>query len=85
MSGSGVKGIRDAFNLEMGDAGACRVALLDYIRQGGTEWQILDFSGTWADGSPFSIKSDRIPPKGDVQAVAAATAQQLLKTKGPST
>ena len=85
MSGSGAKGLRDAFNAQMGDLGSCRMALLDYLRQGGTEWQILDFSGTWADGSPFSIKSDRLPPKTDVQAAAAATAQQLLKAKGPAT
>lgn len=85
MSGSGIKGIRDAFNAELGAAGSCRTALLDYLRQGGIEYQILQFSGNWADGSPFSIKSDRVLPKGDVQAMAAATAQQLLKTKGPPT
>lgn len=85
MSGSGIKGIRDAFNTVLSSAGSCKVALLDYVRQGGIEFQILSFSGTWADGTAFSIKSNRVNPKGDVIAMASATAQQLLATKGPAT
>ena len=84
MSGSGAKGLRDSFNLVLGPAGSCSVALLDYVREDGTEWQLLDFSGTWADGSLFRIQSDMVPPKGDVQAAARATAQRLLDTRGPA-
>jgi hypothetical protein len=73
-----VKGLRDAFNEVMGPAGKCQMALLDYVRQGGTEWQILVFSGTYADGSGFSIKSDRLRPVTDVFQAARETAAQLL-------
>lgn len=78
----GVQELVNEFNLSMGSAGAAVAAYLEYERAGGTEWQVLYFSGNYADGSGFSIKSNRIRPNGDVMAMVRATAAQVLAQKG---
>lgn len=77
----GVKDLRDAFNEVATPDAACMKALLEYETQGGTQWQVLYFSGNYADGSGFSIKSDRIRPNADVNQAARDTAARLLDQK----
>lgn len=78
----GVADLRDAFNLAMGPHGTCITALMEYERAGGTEWQVLYFSGNYPDGTGFSIKSNRVRPGGDILLEAQTTAQTLLKQRG---
>lgn len=80
----GTKELRDCFNLAAAPAASCSKALLEYERANDTEWQILYFSGSYADGSGFVIKSDRIRPGGDIMAMARATAERVLQQKGNS-
>lgn len=77
----GARELKISFNEVAAPAATCSLALLEYERAGGTEYQILYFSGTYADGTGFSIKSNRIRPEGDVNAMARATAEQLLARK----
>lgn len=74
----GVKELREAFNEVAAPAAVCIKALLEYERANDTEWQVLYFSGSYADGAGFSIKSDRIRPSEDVNLAARATAERLL-------
>lgn len=74
----GVRELQSAFNDSAGAAASCSKAFLGYVQAGGTEWQILTFNGSFADGSGFVIKSDRIRPSGDVIIAARQTAQALL-------
>lgn len=78
----GVKELRVAFNLASAPAATCIKALLEYERHSDTEFQVLYFSGNYADGSGFAIKSDRIRPGGDIAEMVRATAARLLETKG---
>lgn len=78
----GAKELRAAFNEVAAPAATCIKALLEYERAGGAEHQVAYFSGNYADGSGFAIKSDRIPPSGDVNLAARATAERLLQQKG---
>jgi hypothetical protein len=80
-----IKGIRDEFNQALGDAGNCVTALMDYKRSGGVEYQILFFSGNYADGSEFVIQSNLIRPSGDLLAASRETAQALLQQRKPAT
>jgi hypothetical protein len=59
----------------------CIKALLEYERASDTEFQILYFGGNWADGSGFTIRSDRIRPGADVNLAARATAERLLQER----
>lgn len=70
--------LRSSFNSVSQPAFTCTMALLDYKRGGGAEWQILLFRGTAADGSPFEIKSEGIRAGVDVNQAAKETAQRLL-------
>jgi len=79
----GIKEIRDAFNEVTGNAANCVTALMEYKPSGGVEYQILYFSGNYADGSEFVVQSDLVRPSGDLIAMARATAANLLK-KGNS-
>lgn len=78
----GVKELRSAFNEVSSPAAACIKALLEYEPAGGMEWQVCYFSGNWADGVGFAIRSDRIRPGEEVNLVARATAERLLQQKG---
>lgn len=77
----GARELRSAFNEVGGDQAKCIKALLEYERANDTEWQVLYFSGTYADGSTFAIRSDRIRPNSDVNEMARATAARLLEQK----
>lgn len=77
----GARELRDTFNLTASPTAVCQKALLEYVPGQGTEFQVLYFSGSYADGTGFTIKSDRIRPSGDVNAMARATAEQLLQRK----
>lgn len=79
----GVKELRTAFNEIASPAATCIKALLEYERGGGEEWQVLYFSGNYANGSGFAIKSDRIAPGADEIMMARATAERLLQQRGP--
>lgn len=79
----GARELKSAFNEVAAPAATCITALLEYDRRhSDTESQILYFSGNYADGSGFTIKSDRIRPGEDVNLVARATAERLLQQKG---
>jgi len=79
----GVKELRNAFSDALGGAGTCTTAFLKYERLGGQEWQFLEFSGNWADGAGFSIRSDGITKNGVVELAARATAETLLQQRTP--
>lgn len=78
----GARELRDSFNQVAAPTASCIKALLEYERANDTEWQILYFSGNYADGSGFAIKSDRIRPGGDVNQMVKATAERVLQQKG---
>lgn len=79
----GVREMRQAFNEVAGAEATCIKALLEYEPDPGglVQWQVLYFSGNYADGSGFSIKSDRIRPNGDVLEMTRATAERVLAQK----
>lgn len=77
----GVKELRAAFNEVAAPVATCIKALLEYERADGAEYQVLYFSGNYADGTGFVIKSDRIRPGEEVNLVARATAERLLQQK----
>lgn len=80
--GMGAREMRDAFNLAAAPAATCIKALLEYEHANDTEWQVIFFSGNYADGSGFAIKSDRIRPGGDISQMVTATAERVLQQKG---
>lgn len=79
----GVGELRAAFNSISQPAFTCTMALLDYERKDTTEFQILRFHGTAADGTTFEIKSDRLRPSADINQAAKETAQRLLDQRKP--
>lgn len=81
----GVSDLRDAFNGVSRPAYTATLALLDYQRSHDTEWQILVFRGTAADGTPFEIKSGLLKPGTVVNQAAKETAQALLDRGKPPT
>ena len=74
----GVRELRETFNMVASPAYSCRQAFLGYDQAHDAESQILTFSGTKADGSPFVEKSRKIRPNEDVVSVARETAQKLV-------
>lgn len=80
----GVGELREAFNSVSQPVLTCTLALLDYERANGKEWQILLFRGTDADGKPFEIKSQDIGPGVDVNQIARETAQRALDLRKPA-
>lgn len=81
----GIRDIKQVFNLAADGAATCSKAFLKYERLGNPsqEWQFLEMSGNWADGSAFSIRSDGIPRNGILELAARATAEKLLQMKEP--
>lgn len=77
----GVAALRAAFNEVSAPTAMAQIALLEYISGQETEFQVCYFSGCWSDGEGFTIKSGRVRPSGDVNAMARATAEQLLQRK----
>lgn len=75
----GVKELRQAFNEVASPTANCTKALLEYETHDTVQYQILYFSGNYADGAPFVIKSDRIRPSGDLIASCRETADRLLQ------
>ena len=80
----GVKDLRDAFNVAAAGAFTCTLATLGYEQAHDVEWQRLTFSGTAADGSPFSTQSELLRPKTDVVQAARATALALVAKGKPT-
>lgn len=79
----GARELKAAFNEVTVPTASAMTALLEYDRKHGEEWQVLYFSGNYADGTGFSIKSDRIRASADVNAVARETGRRLLEqTRG---
>lgn len=81
----GVKELRAAFNEVTSTAATCSKALLEYENANDTQFQVLYFSGSYADGAGFVIKSDRIRPGDDVNLAARATAERFLQQKRAAT
>jgi hypothetical protein len=77
----GVKALRDAFDAAADGRLTCQTAFLDYVRQDGTEWQKLTFSGIDSAGAAFSVESALLPPKTDLTEAAGDVARDLLKPK----
>lgn len=75
----GVKELRDAFNEVTGIKANCIKALMEYARTDTGEMQALYFSGNFADGTPFVIESDLVPPSGNLLAASQETARKLLQ------
>lgn len=74
----GVADLRDAFNSVSQPAFTCARATMSMSRANDTEWQILVFRGTGADGTEFAIQADRAPASADGLQVARVTAQRLI-------
>lgn len=77
----GVKELRAAFNEVASPNATCIKALMEYERHNDVESQILIFSGNYADGTGFAIKSDRIRASGDLLAASRETATRLLQQR----
>ena len=77
----GTKELRESFNAVTGPLATCTKASLTYERPDGKEVTFLTFEGTKADGTPFSVRSEPIPPKGSVEIAVRVTAQRLLEQK----
>lgn len=80
---SGVKVMRDAFNLAASGDATAQYVFLDYDRRPddlGTvrEYQILTFRGMRRDGSAFEVKSEPLLGEIDVAKEAAAVALKLI-------
>lgn len=76
--------LRENFNSISHPGFTCTLALLDYDRANGKEWQILRFRGTGADGTPFEMVSQDIGPGADLNRAARETAQRMLDMRKPS-
>lgn len=74
--------LRDSFNSVTEPNFIATMALLDYVREHDTEWQVLWFRGTAADGAPFDIKSDPLRAGTDLNMEAKAVAHRLLAQQG---
>jgi hypothetical protein len=83
----GVGELREAFNSVSQPDYTCTMALLDYERVNGKEWQILRFSGNDATGGVFNVVSEDLGPGYDLNQAARETAQRMLDlvTKGAAT
>ena len=79
----GIADLRATFNDACAGQVTCTKATMNYVQQGGTEWQVLCFWGSYANGEPFEIKSDRIRPSGSLLAASKDTAATLLAKGAP--
>lgn len=80
----GSSDLRDAFNLIAAPAFNCELATLHYVQAHDVESQVLTFTGSAADGTPFTIESAPLRAGTDVNLAAKATAQQLLDRGKPA-
>jgi len=78
----GIRELAAAFNEVSSPDATCVKALLDYKRASGTEWQLIVFSGNYADGSPFVIQSEPQRPESNLILASRETARSLLAQKG---
>lgn len=77
----GASDLRDAFNAVSAPAFTCQRATLGYVMAHDVESQVLTFTGSAADGSPFEVKSPALRPGTDVNLAARDVAQQMLAQK----
>jgi hypothetical protein len=76
----GIVAVRDAFVAAADGKLVCLDARMSYDHSQGPNAQVLEFSGRWAaDGKPFAVKSDPIPPGGALAAQARALARKLIE------
>lgn len=80
----GISDVRDAFNAIVVPMYSCTQAYQRYVREAGTELQVLEFHGVSADGTPFEVTSQRHRPSDDPNAIATETATQFLNPGGTS-
>jgi hypothetical protein len=71
--------VRKAFHEAGTGKFACTKARLRYVREGGKEYQVLEFDGFNHDGTPFTVTSDKIQAQGDLHAAAKTTAANHIK------
>lgn len=75
----GVKELMAAFNAEAAGRFVAAAAFLRYERLPDRgEVQILSFSGTDSTGAPFTVESDPLGARTDVNAAARTVAQKLI-------
>lgn len=77
----GVKELKDSFNLVASPDATARKAFLNYKVQGGVQYQLLTFEGSWSDGEAFEIMSNLVRPNGDPIIAARETASMLLSRR----
>lgn len=77
----GIRELQAAFNEVASPDATCLKALLDYKRGSGTEWQLIVFSGSYADGTPFVIQSEAQRPGSNLILASRETATALLQQK----
>jgi hypothetical protein len=79
----GIADVRKAFADALGAYGTVTKATKTIDRHDGVEYDRLEFEGVFvADNAPFTIRSDRIRPGGDLATAARLTAEGLLKQRG---
>jgi hypothetical protein len=72
----GIAAVRDAFNAVADGVLSCSECRMRY---GEGNSQILEMAGKWsADGKPFALTSDPIPPSVPLAAHARAMARELI-------
>lgn len=81
----GIRELRDVFNEVLGQQGSCTKALMDYKISGNIQYQVLFFSGNFADGTGFVIQSELVRPSGDLATASRETATKLLQQRTPAT
>lgn len=74
----GIKDIVAAFNAISEPGATCDRAKLAYEHSHDTEWQILTFYGTKADGMPFEIRADPVRPGDNILQAARETATRFV-------
>ncbi len=80
----GVSDMRAAFNAVAEPQFSAQRATLRYKQGDGIQFQILEFSGSDADGAPFAVESDPLRPGTDINLACAVLAQALLDKKEPA-
>ena len=81
----GTKDLREAFNAAAAGAFTASIATLGYEQAHDVEWQRLRFSGTAADGTPFSTQSDLLRAGTNVMQAARDVALALIAKGKPPT
>lgn len=77
----GVAELRDAFNAVAEPQFTAQNAYLSYEYAHDVQYQRLSFSGIDSSGTPFTCKSDPLPPETNLVLAAGVTANNLIAAK----